>query len=198
VTGQRFVCVFCGSAVGGRDSYQMAARELARTMADKGYGLIYGGASVGLMGVLADAMLAAGGAVIGVIPKFLVEHEIAHPNLTELRLVDTMHERKAIMADLASAFIALPGGIGMLDETAEIYTWASLGLHDKRLGLLNVDRYFDPLLGFLEQSVNEGFLPADRLEWLEVDDDCASLIEKVSLPAALPFPIQIEGGDEQR
>jgi uncharacterized protein (TIGR00730 family) len=184
--------------LGHRGSYRRAAQELAKTLVERGIGLVYGGASVGLMGVLADAMLAAGGSVIGVLPRFLVEREVAHAELTELRLVDTMHERKAIMADLASAFIALPGGIGMLDETAEIYTWASLGLHDKRLGLLNVDRYFDPLLAFLEHAVNEGFLPHDRLEWLQVDDDCASLVEKVSLPMALRLPVQIEGRDQQR
>ena len=152
-------------------------RELGRLLASRGLELVYGGASVGLMGALADAALAAGGTVIGVIPTRLVEHEIAHAGLTKLHVVETMHERKAMMAELADAVIALPGGTGTLDELFELFTWKQLGLHRKPLGLLDVAGYWQPLLAFLEHAVNERFLQAEHLETLLVARDPAGLLD---------------------
>ena len=154
------ICVFCGSSPGARASYIDAACELGRLLAVRGVTLIYGGASVGLMGALADAALAAGGSVVGVMPKALVDREVSHSNLTQLHVVGSMHERKARMADLAEAFIALPGGFGTIEELFEILTWAQLGLHQKPIGLLNVEGYFDPLLSFVDRAVEERFLHA--------------------------------------
>jgi uncharacterized protein (TIGR00730 family) len=155
----RSVCVYCGSSPGASPLYAQATVELARALARRGVRVVYGGASVGLMGTLADAALDAGGEVVGVIPRSLVDREIAHPRLTELRVVASMHERKALMVELADAFVALPGGIGTLEELIEVYTWNQLGLHAKPLGLLNVSGYFDGLAGFLDHAVQEGFLP---------------------------------------
>jgi len=154
------VCVYCGSSSGVDGVYLKATQALARTLAERGIGVVYGGASVGLMGALADTTLQAGGTVTGVIPQQLVDREIAHPGLTELHVVNTMHERKALMADLADAFIALPGGIGTLEELIEVYTWSQLRLHDKPLGVLNVAGYYDGLAAFLDHAVTEGFLAA--------------------------------------
>jgi uncharacterized protein (TIGR00730 family) len=155
------VCVFCGSSMGLRPSYKKSALSLGETLANQGLKLIYGGASVGLMGVVADAVLSNGGEVIGVIPEFLANKEIAHAELTQLHVVDSMHERKTKMASLADAFIALPGGYGTLEEFCEILTWAQLRLHEKPCGLLNVERYFDPLLKLFDQAVAEQFLKPD-------------------------------------
>jgi uncharacterized protein (TIGR00730 family) len=154
----RSVCVFCGSSPGGGPAYASEARELGALLADRGLRLVYGGAHVGSMGALADAALAAGGEVVGIIPRRMARQEVAHEGLTELRVVSSMHERKAMMADLSDAFIALPGGLGTLEELAEILTWAQLGLHRKPVGLLDRSGFYDPLLGFLDHAVSEGFV----------------------------------------
>jgi uncharacterized protein (TIGR00730 family) len=152
------ICVFCGSNAGSEELYAGAARELGRIFAREGIGLVYGGGSVGLMGELADAVLGAGGEVIGVIPHALWAREVGHRGLTDIHIVDTMHERKALMADLADAFIALPGGLGTLEEIFEIWTWAQLGLHTKPLGFLDVNGFFAPLMQFLDRAARERFL----------------------------------------
>ena len=156
------LCVFSGSSPGAHPDYAEAARELGRSLAERGIGLVYGGAHVGLMGVLADSALESGGEVVGVIPQALVEREIAHPGVSDLRVVGTMHERKALMADLADGFIALPGGTGTLDELFEVYTWTQLGLHSKPLGLLDVRGYYAQLAAFLDHAVQERFLTAEH------------------------------------
>ncbi len=156
----RRLCVFCGSSVGREAGYRQLAEALARTLAGRGIGIVYGGAWVGLMGALADAALAAGGEVIGVIPRALIEREIGHEGLTELRIVDSMHERKALMAELADGFVALPGGVGTLEELFEIWTWAQLGLHAKPCALLDTNGFFDPLVAFLDHLVDTGFVRA--------------------------------------
>ncbi len=157
------ICVYCGSNTGADPAYAHAARELGALLARRGLGLVYGGGRVGLMGAIADAALAAGGSVIGVIPEALVKMEVAHHGLTELRVVKSMHERKALMVDLADAFIALPGGYGTLEEFCEVLTWAQLGLHNKPHGLLNTCGYYDSLLGFLDHAVAANFIrPAHR------------------------------------
>jgi uncharacterized protein (TIGR00730 family) len=166
----RRLCVFCGSSAGSRDVYRDSARRLGELLAAAGLGLVYGGGHVGLMGVLADAVLRGGGEVVGVIPQALVDRELAQQNLTRLEVVDTMHQRKARMADLADGFAALPGGFGTGDELFEILTWAQLGLHAKPVGLLNVAGFFDPLGHWLDRAVAEGFLkPAHRRLLLEAD-----------------------------
>lgn len=156
----RRLCVFCGSKVGGQPLYADAARQLGSLLAARGMGLVFGGGNIGLMGILADAVLQAGGEAIGVIPQALVDKELAHSGLTQLHVVETMHQRKAMMADLADAFVALPGGFGTGDELFEILTWAQLGLHDKPIGLLNTIGYFEPLLHWLDHMVREDFLKA--------------------------------------
>ena len=159
---QRHVCVFCGSSDGSRVVYRKAASALGRALAEAGLGVVYGGAHVGLMGALADEALAAGGSVIGVIPKKLEKRELAHRNLTELHVVDTMHQRKAKMADRADAFVALPGGLGTLDEFFEVLTWAQLGIHSKPCLLLNTDGYFDDLLRFLDVAQDQHFIQRSK------------------------------------
>jgi uncharacterized protein (TIGR00730 family) len=154
----RRLCVFCGSSTGKRAVYADHARQLGELLARRGLGLVYGGGHIGLMGVLADGVLEAGGHVVGVIPQALVDKELAHPGVTELRIVSTMHQRKALMADLADGFLALPGGFGTADELFEILTWAQLGLHAKPVGLLNSAGYFDALLAWLDHSVDEQFV----------------------------------------
>jgi uncharacterized protein (TIGR00730 family) len=150
--------------MGARPVYAKAAQELGRALAERGIGLVFGGGKVGLMGILADAALASGGEVIGVIPAALVAREIAHDKLTDLRVVHSMHERKTLMADLTDAFIALPGGFGTLEEFAEAVTWTQMGIHKKACGLFNVAGYFDPLMAFLDRAVEEGFLkPVNRV-----------------------------------
>src|ERR1051325_8659898 len=156
------LCVFTGSSSGARAAYAEAARELGTLLARRGIGLVYGGARVGLMGAVADAVLAAGGEAIGVIPQALVAKEVAHTGLTALHVVESMHARKAMMSDLSDGFIALPGGWGTLEELFEVLTWAQLGLHRKPTGLLNVDGYFDGLLAFLTHTVAEAFVRTDR------------------------------------
>ena len=170
------VCVYCGSSFGSNGVYLEATRLLAQALAGRGIRVVYGGASVGLMGVLADAALEAGGEVVGVIPRLLEEREIAHPNLTELHVVTSMHERKALMAQLSDAFVALPGGIGTLEELIEVYTWRHLGLHDKPLGVLNTAGYYDGLGAFLDHAVDQGFLRAEQRARLTVAADAEALL----------------------
>lgn len=174
----RSVCVFCGSNFGARESYAEAARYLGKTIAGRGLRLVYGGAAVGLMGALADAALAAGGEVIGIIPEALVQREIAHRGLTELRPVASMHERKAMMADLSDGFIALPGGAGTLEELFEIWTWGQLGHHKKPVGICNADGFFDPLLKFLDRQRDELFMRREHRDMLVVESDPARLLDR--------------------
>ena len=162
------ICVFCGSSPGRDPEYLAAAGALGRGLAQRGIGLVYGGASVGLMGAVADAARAAGGEVIGVIPQALVDREVAHHGLSDLRVVGSMHQRKAHMAELSDAFVALPGGIGTLEELFEIWTWSQLGDHAKPCAVINVRGYYDALLGFLDHSVTEGFLRSAHRELLIV------------------------------
>ena len=171
------VCVFCGSSSGVRPGYRAAAEELGRRLAGRGIGLVYGGARVGLMGVVADAVLSARGQVIGVIPEALVSKELAHTGLTELRVVASMHERKAVMADLSDGFIAIPGGWGTLEELFEVLTWGQLGLHQKPCGLLNVEQYFDGLLSFADRMIEEGFVRRENRAMISVSSDPAALID---------------------
>jgi uncharacterized protein (TIGR00730 family) len=154
------VCVFCGASAGNDESYARIARDAAQAIVGAGYGLVYGGGRIGLMGVLADAALAAGGAVIGVIPRALSDREIAHSGITKLHVVESMHERKALMADLSSAFVALPGGYGTMDEFCEILTWRQLGIHNKPIGLLNAGGYYDRLIALFDEMAAKGFVSA--------------------------------------
>jgi len=188
LTHVRAVCVFCGSSEGASPKYIEAARDLGRTLARAGVRLVYGGASVGLMGALADAALPAGGEVVGVIPWALRDREIAHDDLTELLVVDSMHERKSKMAELSDAFVALPGGIGTLEELFEVWSWAQLGIHRKRVALLDVDGYYAPLLTFLDLCVDEGFVREVQRELLIVVQDSQSLLSALSYdpPPAMP------------
>jgi uncharacterized protein (TIGR00730 family) len=176
----RRVCVYAGSNPGNDLIYAQAARELADLLAERGIGLVYGGGRVGLMGVLADTALAAGGEVIGVMPQALVDREIAHEGLTELRVVASMHERKALMAELSNAFVAVPGGIGTLEELIEIYTWSQLGIHAKPCGVLNVAGYYDHLAAFLDHAVAAGFLKAEHRAVLSVASEPGELLERLA------------------
>lgn len=170
------VCVFAGSSSGRGATYLSAATMLGQALAERGIGLVYGGARVGMMGAVADAVLAGGGEVIGVIPRSLVEKEVAHTGLTDLRVVTSMHERKALMADLSDGFIAVPGGWGTLDEFFEILTWAQLGIHRKPCGLLNVEGYFDRLLSFLDHTVDQGFVRREYDSLFTVSAEPSSLL----------------------
>lgn len=180
-------CIFCGSSPGARPAYTEAAEDLGMLLVENGITLVFGGATVGLMGRLADTVVSEGGEAIGVIPQALVDREIAHVGLTDLHVVDTMHERKQRMADLSDAFVALPGGLGTLDELFEIYTWAQLGLHRKPIGLMNVEGYFDGLVGFLEHAVAERFVRDDHREMLIVEEEPAPMLERLKSfdPASL-------------
>lgn len=171
------VCVFCGSSSGVRPGYRAAAEELGRTLAARGIGLVYGGARVGLMGAVADAVLGARGQVTGVIPEALVAKEVAHTGLTDLRVVRSMHERKAVMAELSDGFIAIPGGWGTLEEFFEVLTWGQLGLHQKPCGLLNVEQYFDGLLSFADRMIGEGFVRRENGTMISVSSDPVELID---------------------
>ena len=182
------LCVFCGSSGGARPAYGEAARALGAALARRHIGVVYGGGSVGLMGTLADAVLAEGGEIIGVIPGPLASRELAHATLTEMRVVGSMHERKAAMADLADGFIALPGGLGTLEETLEILTWAQLGIHRKPVGVLNVEGYYDALVQLLSHAVREGFVRRDYFGLLLFADTPAELLDRFAAwqPPALP------------
>jgi uncharacterized protein (TIGR00730 family) len=172
------LCVYAGSAVGVRPEYAAAARQVGRLMLDRGWRLVYGGGGIGLMGVLADTILEGGGEVVGVIPDFLASKEIAHAGLTELLVVETMHARKGLMAAKSDAFVAIPGGLGTLDELFEMLTWWQLGLHDKPCGLLNVAGYFDDVIRFLDRAVAEGFVKAAHRDRILVDHDADRLLDR--------------------
>ncbi|MDH7479320.1 MAG: TIGR00730 family Rossman fold protein [Syntrophomonadaceae bacterium] len=175
----RRVCVFCGSSPRASLRYQESARELGALLAQENLALVYGGAQIGLMGVLADSVLHHGGEAIGVIPKALVDREIAHRGLTQLYIVDSMHQRKALMADLADAFIALPGGLGTLEEFCEVLTWSQLGLHRKPCGMLNVNDYFRYLLAFLDHAVEERFFSPENRAMILVETEPQRLLERL-------------------
>lgn len=175
----RRICVFCGSNAGARSEYAEAVRALAAVLVERKLGIVYGGGNVGLMGVLADAALGRGGEVIGVIPQKLVDKEVAHRGVTELRIVETMHERKALMNDLSDAFIALPGGFGTLDEFFEVLTWSQLGFHGKPCALLNVAGYYDRMLAMLDHAVTERFLRPAHRELVIADTDPLRLLQRL-------------------
>ncbi len=192
------VCVFCGSSPGTDPAFTAAAERLGAVLAARGIRLVYGGASVGLMGVVANAVIADGGVATGVITEALAGHEIAHAELDRLHVVDTMHERKALMSDLSDAFVMAPGGFGTYEEFMESVTWAQLGLHDKRCGILNVDGFFDRLLDFIRHAVDSGFIKSHQVDALVVSDDPDELLDAllgcsdhtVSAPSALPVTPQ--------
>jgi uncharacterized protein (TIGR00730 family) len=176
----RRVGVFCGSSVGNRSEYSDVAVALGRLLAARQIGLVYGGGHVGLMGVIADAVIAAGGEVIGVIPQALADREIAHGGLTDLRIVDSMHTRKAMMADLSDAFIAMPGGVGTFEEFFEAITWTQLGLHRKACALLNAGGFYTPLVAFIDQAVSEGFIKPVHRSMIVVDDNPERLLDTLA------------------
>lgn len=175
----RTICVFCGSGTGAGSVYRTEAEKMARYFLSRKLRLVYGGANVGLMAILADTMLSEGGAVVGVMPEALVAKEVAHLQLTEMHIVKGMHERKALMADLSDAFIALPGGFGTFDELFEILTWNQLQIIKKPVGILNIDGYFDPLMEMLKKACTEKFLRKEHMDMLQVDNDAARLIGKL-------------------
>jgi len=172
------ICVFCGSHDGGREGYRVEATRLGRTLAQRNLGLIYGGASVGLMGAVADAVIDAGGRAVGVIPQSLIDMEIAHTGLANLHVVNSMHERKALMAQLSDGFIALPGGIGTLEELFEIMTSAQLRFHQKPCGLLNIEGYYDQLIDFLDNAQMQGFVSSAQTRYLLVDQTVDGLLDR--------------------
>lgn len=171
------VCVFCGSRSGVRPVYHRKAAELGRTLAELSLTLVYGGAAAGLMGTVADAALEKSGRVIGVIPELLVEREIAHRRLADLKIVGSMHERKALMYELSDAFVVMPGGIGTMEEFFEVMTWNAIGAHDKPCGLLNTGDYYRPLMALLDHMVEEGFMPPERREDIVVSDQPSELLD---------------------
>lgn len=171
------ICIYCGSSVGASPVYAEGARLLARTMVDDNIALVYGGGNVGLMGVIADEVLRLGGEATGVIPKALMDKEVGHGGLTRLHIVKDMHERKALMAELSEGFIAMPGGIGTLEELFEVFTWAQFGFHEKPIGLLNVNGFYDGLIGFLDHVINERFLRREQAELLMHAAEPAALVE---------------------
>ena len=175
----RKICVFCGSSPGARPEYTQATEELAALLVAENIGVVYGGGRVGLMGKLADAVLAHGGEITGVIPSALMEKEIGHREVQDMRVVDSMHERKALMAELADAFVALPGGIGTLEELFEVFTWSQLGLHDKPCGLLNVEGYYHGLAVFLDHAVGERFLRQEHRSTLMEESQSTALLERL-------------------
>ncbi|MBA2441876.1 MAG: TIGR00730 family Rossman fold protein [Rubrobacter sp.] len=177
------MCVFCGSRTGGRPSYAAAARRVGTGIAERGLRLVYGGGRVGLMGVVADAALAAGGEVVGVIPDSMDEREVSHTGLTELHVVGSLHERKVLMADLSDAFLALPGGYGTLEEFLEVLTWAQLGLHGKPCGLLDVDGFYEPLRQLFDGATREGFVSPEHRSLVLTETDPGALIELLQQPA---------------
>lgn len=187
----RYICVYCGSKAGTDPHYLQVASHMGQLMAEQGYGLVYGGGHVGLMGIIAEAVLAAGGRVIGVIPEAMVGRELAYKQVTHLEIVPSMHERKARMASLADAFIAMPGGYGTLEELFEIITWAQLGIHAKPIGILNVSGYFDALAAMIEHAVREGFIQADHRHFWTLRSDPEALLEALwqhDMPPVHPWP----------
>jgi len=184
----RWICVFCGSSKGANVQYESVARRLGELLVERNTGMVYGAGNVGLMGILADAVLHAGGKVIGVIPRALVDRELAHQGLTELHIVETMHQRKSLMADRSDAFIALPGGFGTADELFEILTWAQLGIHAKPIGLLNVGGFFDPLLDWIRHATAEQFIRPQHFELLNVASDAEDLLDALARHRS-PHPV---------
>jgi uncharacterized protein (TIGR00730 family) len=184
---RRRVCVFCGSSPGRDPVFAAAARACAEALRERGLGLVYGGGTVGMMGALADRMVELGGEVIGVIPEFLVDREVAHPRIADMRIVSSMHERKVLMAELADAFVALPGGWGTLEEFVEVLTWRQLGLHAKPLGVVSVDGYFDSLAAFQEHAVASGFIPADFVSSIVIAETSSELLDRLAVE-------QVQGG----
>jgi uncharacterized protein (TIGR00730 family) len=174
------VCVYCGSRHGTQLPYTEAARQLGRAIGERGWQLVYGGGNVGLMGEVADAALAAGGQVVGVIPELLLQKEVGHRQLTELHVVRTMHERKQLMAEKAQAFVAMPGGIGTLEELFEVWTWRHIGYHDQPIGLLNTLGYYDSLLGFLQRGCDDGFMDSGQMTMLAVNADPLELLNDLA------------------
>ncbi|MDH5608468.1 MAG: TIGR00730 family Rossman fold protein [Cyclobacteriaceae bacterium] len=173
------IAVFCGSAKGSRPEYVQAAESLGELFVRENIGLVYGGGSIGLMGVMADTMMALGGEVTGVIPQKIFDWEVGHTGITHLHVVQSMHERKAMMADLSDAFIAMPGGIGTLEEIIEVFTWLQLGYHHKACGFLNVGGYFDHLFAYFDHMVREGFLSAATRDLVHVSDSASSLLSRL-------------------
>ncbi|HEY3160037.1 MAG TPA: TIGR00730 family Rossman fold protein [Vicinamibacterales bacterium] len=192
----RRVCVFCGSSTGNRAVYADAAKELAREMVRRGIGLVFGGGAVGLMGVIADAVLAAGGHAIGVIPHALVARELAHRALPDLRVVNSMHERKATMAELADAFVAMPGGFGTFEEFCEVVTWTQLGVHRKSCGLLNVGGFYDALIAQFDRGVAEGFIKTANRRIVVAHPDPGALLDALARAPAPPEAAWIGGPEE--
>lgn len=174
------LCVYCGSRPGVDPAYAAAAEAVGRSIGERGWQLVYGGGRAGLMGIVANAALAAGAPVVGVIPQSLMDREVGHQGLTELHVVQTMHERKLMMAERSDAFVALPGGIGTFEELFEVWSWRQLGYHDKPLGLLNVGGYYDPLLAFMADTVRQGFVSAPQHELLQVDAGAATLLDRIA------------------
>lgn len=177
---RRSIAVFCGARVGHQPAYAEAARAVGELIGRRGLGLVYGGGAVGLMGVIADAALDAGAPVVGVIPRSMVDKELAHPGCTELHVVETMHERKALMAARADAFLALPGGVGTLDEVFEAITWNQLAIHDKAVGFLDVDGFYAPLRAFLERAADAGLIPQATMDRLVFDPDPAAMLDRLA------------------
>ena len=195
----RYICVYCGSQAGTDPRYRQAARVMGQLLAKSGYGLVYGGGHVGLMGTIAEAVLEAGGSVIGVIPEAMVGRELAYREVTQLEIVPTMHERKARMASMADAFIAMPGGYGTLEELFEIITWAQLGIHAKPIGILNVAGYFDALAAMIERAVQDGFIRAEHRHFLVLRSEPAALLEALwqhDMPPVRPW--QSRGAQGER
>lgn len=190
----RSLCVFCGSTHGLNPAFATATRELGQLLASRRIDVVYGGGNVGLMGVLADAVLDAGGRITGVIPHALVARELAHQRLTESHVVHSMHERKALMAELSDAFVAVPGGIGTLEELIEVYTWSQLGIHDKACGVLNVKGYYDHLAALLDHAVAEGFLRPEHRAVLSVAGEPAELLDRLAafVPPAVAKWLELE------
>lgn len=188
----RAVCVFCGASPGANPSFLEGARALGQALAVTHRTLVYGGAKVGLMGAIADSALAAGGQVIGVLPQALVDRELAHRGLTELHIVTSMHERKMMMADLADAFIAMPGGLGTLEELFEVWTWAQLGLHQKPLGLFGPKAFFAPLLAYLDHLVVEKFVRPEHRQMITLEEDPGALLERLERQPPVSVPKWID------
>lgn len=179
------LCVYCGSRLGDDPAHAHAARAVGREIAQRGWQLVYGGGNVGLMGIVADAALACGAPVIGVIPRSLMEREVGHSGLSELHVVETMHQRKQGMAEQADAFLALPGGIGTFEELFEVWTWRQLGYHDQPIGLLNVGGYYNALVAFMQQTVDAGFVSDGTRAMLEIGDEPSALLDRLAAQAAL-------------
>jgi uncharacterized protein (TIGR00730 family) len=188
------VCVYCGSNSGARPEYTAAAKAMGRAIADRGVTLVYGGGRVGLMGTVADAALEAGGKVVGVIPEFLAIKEVAHAGLSELHVVDSMHARKAMMADLSGGFIALPGGIGTMEELFEIWTWSQLGHHRSPVGLLNAGSYFDGMIAFLDRMAADGFVAKNHRAMLQISNDTDALLDAFDAYEAPDADIRLKVG----